>query len=506
MCNCCGPKPGGARHRNRIEDVGVRNLLLPLARRWKEEIRKYDAATIASLRVRTASAARPPLSRFRPHIEEPGQDVASKLRLSLSKDKGLRDFSSGHIYIYSRDEDPGFVKIGWTSFSVRSRLEEWASCGYTPRLIYSSREIPFAQRAETLVHYELSPEWRAERVCQGCRRSHREWFEVDQARAIRVVKDWEDFMTLEKVYDDSGRLVDSWVRVTRSLVNVGMEITARRLLEHRRSLLSKVASPRAKTPKPVGKAFSFTNNSLGILADISTSIPPFPQRYTFLPAAMASDEKSPSSPMINKESPSETPSASSAPAITSPLPAAPLSEQGETPARDATPALASASTTQVTDRQNPPTFTFKPVAPGAILPTVTPVQGPFGTKASAFDPQAFSNLFNALGKIQEQQSPKALTPVSNKQNGGSNELGPSAEPAPSKSPSRPSSRTMQGSLGVNAPEMFEFLPRTTNEQVSAPEALEPDLTSDLNALKLTDEETESRRRVLSFLANSPRRL
>ncbi|KAH7024726.1 T5orf172 domain-containing protein [Microdochium trichocladiopsis] len=506
MCNCCGPKPGGARHRNRIEDIRVRNLLLPLARRWKEEIRKYDTATIASLRARTASAARPPLSRFRPHIEEPDQDVASKLRASLSKDKGLRDFSSGRIYIYSRDEDPGFVKIGWTSFSVQSRLEEWASCGYTPRLVYSSREILFAQRAETLVHYELTPEWRAERVCQGCRRSHREWFEVDQARAIRVVKDWEDIMTLEKVYDDNGRLVDSWARVQRSLVNVGMDITARRLLEHRSSLLSKVASPRAKPPKPVGKAFSFTNNSLGILADVSTSIPPFPQRYTFLPAAMVSDEKSPSSPMIKKESTPETPFGSSAPAIMSRLPAAPRPEQGQPPANDATPALASASTTQVTDRQELPTFIFRPVKPGAILPAVAPVRGPFGTKTSAFDTQAFSNIFNVPEKIQENQSPKALTPVSDKQNGSSNEPDPSAEPVPSKTSSRPSSQTMQGSLGVNTPEMFNFMPRTTKDEVAGPDAVEPDLISDLNTLKLADEETESRLRVLSFLANSPRRL
>ncbi|KAJ1323555.1 GIY-YIG nuclease family protein [Microdochium nivale] len=424
-CNCCGR----GKHRERIEDIGPQALLLPLARRWREEIREERARNVQREPRPPPPPPPPPLSRFRAYVDQPGQNTASKMRtpLSTSDDSSNRDLESGRLYIYSRDEDPGFVKIGWTKHStVQRRLDGLASdCGYTPKLLYASpREVPFAQRAETLVHYELAHERRVERVCRQCRSSHQEWFEVDISRAVAVVKAWEVLMMLpdnKGLYDaGSGRLTDSWALILSSLVGSGLTVTAKALADH---YYGNVALPHPKPPmpRPVAAAspppaaqtqttpplFTFTSNSpTGIVADVSRSIPIRPARYTFL-SGFNDIGRAPASPVISRadvravsslppSSPVVNAGVSSPPPMLSPSksaspPGTPHAQQPTTPARHPhdRPGWATTSTgaADTADHRKSSPFIYKPFTPSHAF---SPTPSTFKPSTPTFKPSASS--------------------------------------------------------------------------------------------------------------------
>ncbi|KAH8884331.1 hypothetical protein GQ53DRAFT_399305 [Thozetella sp. PMI_491] len=173
-----------------------------------------------------------PLSEFRAHIEEPGAtDSASSRILDKLVD---RDFETGSLYIFDRASSPGHVKIGWTAGAVSRRLESWSKCGYTPNLLFSVSDVPYAQRAESLAHYELIKEWRRERRCKvpECGKSHQEWFEVDRNRAEQVVGRWADFMKRADPYDEKGALKSEWGDLVTATIKGGGLVTGKKLLEH----------------------------------------------------------------------------------------------------------------------------------------------------------------------------------------------------------------------------------------------------------------------------------
>jgi T5orf172 domain len=213
----------------------------------KTPIPKAEIAPLTSaseprydLRPRTTNTSTNPISvqpttisrQFRAHIAEPDptDSVSSKLRDALVG----RDFETGSLYIFDRESSPGYVKIGWTAVSVESRLESWSKCDYTPNLLFSVDDVPHAQRAETLTHYELIKEWRRERQCQAkhCRKSHQEWFEVSKERATEVLGDWAKFMEVAEPYDSEGFLKEQWGDFVEEIVKRGEIVTAKKLLEH----------------------------------------------------------------------------------------------------------------------------------------------------------------------------------------------------------------------------------------------------------------------------------
>ena len=240
LCNCC--RSGRARHRDRIEDIG---LLMPLAERWQDEIWRH-AATLTSghseprydLRRREASnsSSQPALSEFRPHLADPlpSDSVYQK----ILKPIGGREDEPGSLYIFDRDSSPGHVKIGWTAISVASRLEDWSKCGYTPNLLFSVDNIPHALRVETLTHHELTKEWRRERKCKAkhCGKSHQEWFEVSKERAIQVLSDWASFIKNAKPFEDGG-LTSRWRNVVKMMDTSKEVISAENLLKHYKAFL-----------------------------------------------------------------------------------------------------------------------------------------------------------------------------------------------------------------------------------------------------------------------------
>lgn len=229
VSNCC--KSGRAQHRDRIADVG---LLPSLVQRWRGEIvaedrsrLRLDSVISDAVNIITSN----PLSEFRPHIAEPTADdsVACKIQNHLED----RDFECGSLYVFDRISSPNHVKIGWTARSVQGRLDDWSRCGYLPNLLFSEVSIPFAQRAETLAHYELIHEWRRERMCKAdwCRKSHCEWFEVSIERAVRVVGDWAKLFKVAPLYDAQGSFKPYWSSVVRDVVKGGEMVTGHMLLQ-----------------------------------------------------------------------------------------------------------------------------------------------------------------------------------------------------------------------------------------------------------------------------------
>jgi hypothetical protein len=184
---------------------------------------------------------------FHPHIHEPTFEdtVEWRFREVLKERDHRRDFKTGAVYIYSRTRSPGYVKIGWTSKSVDDRLAQWSECGYTPIELFRDTEIPYAQRVETLTHYELIKEWRRENPCKGCWEKkqklirHQEWFKVSQERAIKVLCTWVKLFKEASPYERSGSLKSEWRNVLDVMKADGEAITSRTLLKRYEATVSK---------------------------------------------------------------------------------------------------------------------------------------------------------------------------------------------------------------------------------------------------------------------------
>jgi len=201
------------------------------------------------------------LAEFHPHINEPTSEdpVAWRLCENLNERYCKRNFKTGSVYIYSRRSLPGYVKIGWTSKSVNVRLAEWSECGYTPIELFRVTEVPYAQRVETLTHYELIKEWRREQPCKGCwikkqkQVRHQEWFEVSRERAIQVLSTWTEIFKKASPYELSGSLESKWRKVVNAMKVDGEAVTSERLLKHYEATIAKdpALAKKAATAKEV---------------------------------------------------------------------------------------------------------------------------------------------------------------------------------------------------------------------------------------------------------------
>jgi hypothetical protein len=186
-------------------------------------------------------------AEFHPHINEPTSEdtVAWRLCEDLNERYPKHDFRTGSVYIYSRRSSPGFVKIGWTSRSVDDRLATWSECGYTPMELFRVTGVPYAQRVETLTHYELIKEWRREQPCKGCwikkheQVRHQEWFEVSQEKAIQVVSTWAELFKKSNPYERNGSLKTEWRNIVDAMKVDGEVIASKRLLEHYQATFAK---------------------------------------------------------------------------------------------------------------------------------------------------------------------------------------------------------------------------------------------------------------------------
>jgi len=263
LLNCCR-----RHHQARLEEF---NIVEPLARRWQQELIRTRVSSISlssedqlgasqqpsplpvtstppqskssvtsryNLRSRptTEAPVTTPLvaahdsqsPNFRPHQTSPTQTVSSVLLSPLK----ATDKSRGSLYLYTRESSPGFIKIGYTSRSVRTRLAEWqVQCGYIPQLAGTFSDVPNVKRAEKLVHFQLRKEWRREVQCTYCHRQHTEWFEIGIDEAVRIAGQWAEWMRLAEPYDSEGMLDPFWRSHVERLAARGETITAATMLD-----------------------------------------------------------------------------------------------------------------------------------------------------------------------------------------------------------------------------------------------------------------------------------
>jgi hypothetical protein len=104
--------------------------------------------------------------------------------------------------------------------------------------------VPYAQRVETLTHYELIKEWRREQPCKGCLEKkqksirHQEWFNVSQERAIQVLQTWAKPFKEASPYERSGSLTFEWRNILDVMKAAGEAITSETLLKHYEATVS----------------------------------------------------------------------------------------------------------------------------------------------------------------------------------------------------------------------------------------------------------------------------
>lgn len=175
------------------------------------------------------------VSMFRLQVKLPGENVASKLLLNLSSSQIKKQASKpngGFIYLFSQARIPGMVKIGFTYETISSRLSDWSKCGHGyPILLRGFERVPYTERVETLIHFELLTQWRRERYCKSHGTSHVEWFKVDGQEAVRVAETWVQWMKQAQPYDYRGDLRQPWVSTIQTWQQNGIGITGQMLLD-----------------------------------------------------------------------------------------------------------------------------------------------------------------------------------------------------------------------------------------------------------------------------------
>ncbi|KIW74017.1 hypothetical protein PV04_02087 [Phialophora macrospora] len=179
---------------------------------------------------REDDVAHTPAPDFLP-MQKPGRTVAQKLLRGPTSEQLRR---TRDLYAYGRKSSPGMLKIG-VSVNVEARLEDWSrSCLYRPILKHHLKNVPCAQLVEGLTHSELLPFWRREIRCKhnpDCPTQHKEWFEVDDAVAFRVMDNWVKWIRLAKPYDGEGHLEPIWRSRIEDMEASGIPVTSQRLLD-----------------------------------------------------------------------------------------------------------------------------------------------------------------------------------------------------------------------------------------------------------------------------------
>lgn len=138
------------------------------------------------------------------------------IRDKISKPLIALDLHDGYIYSYQVEGNEGYVKIGYTTRSVKERHDQWSfDCNRQTQPLYpsyaqatatisSTKEaaaaeavlVPHARRVEALCHAELCH--RCIRIyCSACLKPHVEWFQVSATEATAVIQKWSRWMATQ---------------------------------------------------------------------------------------------------------------------------------------------------------------------------------------------------------------------------------------------------------------------------------------------------------------------
>lgn len=123
--------------------------------------------------------------------------MANTLRSAIKMPLTKQDLEKGFVYMFWDQRNFGMVKIGRT-VNLQQRLKQWKrQCKVTHHYHHaqesSMQMAPHVSHIEKLIHIELY-NFRKKRRCDGCGRTHREWFEVSAVKVQRVFQKWKEWI------------------------------------------------------------------------------------------------------------------------------------------------------------------------------------------------------------------------------------------------------------------------------------------------------------------------
>jgi hypothetical protein len=122
------------------------------------------------------------------------QPTSVALRQTVEADLTPTDLKSGFIYMFwLKGLSFGHLKIGRSDCPLR-RLQEWNSqCKHEHVFVQNWVKVPHVSRVERLIHLELK-DIRKSMKCAGCQKVHREWFQITEDNARKVLEKWQDWI------------------------------------------------------------------------------------------------------------------------------------------------------------------------------------------------------------------------------------------------------------------------------------------------------------------------
>ncbi|KIW90681.1 uncharacterized protein Z519_08464 [Cladophialophora bantiana CBS 173.52] len=136
---------------------------------------------------------------------------------------------SGILYYYTAS---GLRKIGATGCQVSSRMKEKErKCGKSTKPGYQTETVPNVFHLERLSHLELEIRGcRLREISCKCGVKHREWFDVGEREAERVLRAWAEWARRARPYDAAGCLSSKWARIIFQMKQAGIPITGQALV------------------------------------------------------------------------------------------------------------------------------------------------------------------------------------------------------------------------------------------------------------------------------------
>ena len=142
------------------------------------------------------------LADYRPYqpAGSRGLAVSTWVKEQAKKPLTTLERKTGYLYVYWNRANFGVYKIGYSCVDVKLRLRRWQTqCKHTAQGLYwTPVEVPNVRRLERLVHAELKDYRVEEKCCRGCKKSHKEWFNVDLKLIVKCIKFWTAWVRKEQ--------------------------------------------------------------------------------------------------------------------------------------------------------------------------------------------------------------------------------------------------------------------------------------------------------------------
>jgi predicted GIY-YIG superfamily endonuclease len=120
----------------------------------------------------------------------------------------LKSEGEGFLYVFRDPKHKGAVKIGYTR-DINRRTKEHGKCDLELIFVHISGRVKAMKRAEQLIKADLR-HLRRPWDCPACKRTHEEWFEIDEETAKARVTLWVNWINNCDPYDPYGYIKPLW--------------------------------------------------------------------------------------------------------------------------------------------------------------------------------------------------------------------------------------------------------------------------------------------------------